>query len=341
MPDPLPGNAPHPAPASGLDVARLRSIRPRLLLGLMVALSGLVLFGELPGRPLILHTLQKLAHPAVFGLIAVCLLAFEQQRAGGARPVVMQYVRALLFAIALGGMTELGQLFTHRDPSLRDMLLDARGAACALVWATLFDARCRAGWRPALRRAIGLLVAVALSALILSPLAWASAGYAQRAWRFPTLFTPATRLDLLFIGLTASTPELAKVPPNVARAPHELALRVPLQSRPYAGVTLDEPSPDWRGFHVLVVEASNATRTDLTVHLRIHDRSHDWTAPDRYNTEFRLAAGSRGSFEFPLEDIQHGPSGRLLDLGHVAGVALYRAGPEGPREFWLHRIELR
>ncbi len=334
-------DAPAPrAPESALDVARLRSIRPRLLIALMAALAALVLFGELPGRPLILHVLQKLAHPCVFGLISIGLLALEQQRAA-MRPLWLQYLSALVVATAIGGLTELCQLFTHRDPSLRDMLLDARGATCALAWAALFDSRVAPRAWQSLRRGACLALALALTALILMPLTWAGAGYAQRAWRFPTLFVPASRLDLLFVGLTSSAPELARVPAAIAHGAQETGLRVPLQSRPYAGVTLDEPKPDWRGYRVLAVEIGNNGRTELTLHLRVHDRQHDWTGPDRYNGELRLAAGQRRTFEIALADIEHGPQGRLLDLAHVAGVALYRAGSEGPGSFWLHRVELR
>ena len=324
-----------------LDVARLGAVDPRVLIGSIAALACLVLFGELPGRPLILHVLQKLAHPAVFGLIAVGLLVLEQQRQAAARSVPIQYLRALLIATAIGAMTEIAQLFTHRDPSLRDVALDARGAACALAFVAAFDVRCRLPPRPTLWRGAYLAVALALTGIILMPLAWASAGYTQRAWRYPTLFVAATRLDLLFVGLTGSAPELTRLPSSLARSPQELALRVPLQARPYAGVTLDEPSPDWRGHRVLAVEVSNAGRNELLLHVRVHDRSHDWTAGDRYNAEVRVPAGTRSTFEFPLEAIRTAPHGRSMDLAHVAGLALYRAGPEGPREFWLHRVELR
>ncbi|MCX7058106.1 MAG: VanZ family protein [Proteobacteria bacterium] len=346
MPDPsrsdLPSDtAPERAPTSALDVMHLRAVQPQLLIAVMVALAGLVLLGELPGRPLILHALQKLAHPTVFGLIAIGVLALEQQRMTAARPLWLQYLLALLVATGIGALTELGQLFTHRDPSLRDMLLDARGTTCALAYAAVFDNRCRAGVRPVLRRSASWVIALGMTALILTPLAWTAAGYAQREWRFPILFAPASRLDLLFVGLTSSAPELSRVPGAIARAAQETGLRVPLQSRPYAGVTLDEPSADWRGYRILAVEVGNNGRTDLTLRLRIHDRQHDWTATDRYNGELRLAAGQRRTFEIALADVERGPRGRLLDLGHVAGVSLYRAGPEGPGSFWLHRIALR
>ncbi len=328
------------AARSALDVARLATVPPRVLIGLMALLAALVLFAELPGRPLILHVLQKLAHPAVIGAIALGLLGVEYQRDPATRPLPNQYLRAFALATSIGALTELGQLFTHRDPSLRDIWFDARGAACALAFAMTFDAR----WRPVLTgawRAGCALAGGALAALILTPLMWTAAGYAERSVRHPALFTPNSNLDLLFVGLTASAPELAHPPTSIARSGQELALRVPLQARPYAGLTLDEPSPDWRGHERLVIEVGNAGRSDLSLRLRVHDRTHDWTASDRFNGELRVAAGQRTTFSFPLTQIAAGPRGRPLDLGHVAGLALYRVGLEGPRDFWLFRIALQ
>jgi len=328
------------AARSALDVAHLATVPPRVLIGLMALLAGLVLFAELPGRPLILHSLQKLAHPMVFGAIASGLLAIEFQRAAATRPVPAQYLRAFALATLIGAFTEVAQLFTHRDPSIRDVWLDARGAAAALAFAMTFDAR----WRAILPRAwrlASLGAGLVLVGLILTPLAWTTAGYARRGLEYPVLFAPASSLDLLFVGLTAGSPELARAPTSLARVPQEVALRVPLQTRPYAGVTLDEPSPDWSGYDRLAIDVGNAGHNDLTLHVRVHDRTHDWTVADRFNGEVRLAAGRRVTFEFPIEEIRVAPNGRHLDLSHVAGVTLYRIGPEGPREFWLYRVELR
>jgi VanZ family protein len=329
------------ASRSALDVARLASFPPRLIVGAMALLASLVLFAELPGRPLVLHVLQKLAHPMVFAAIAIGTLALELQRTDDGRRVGVQYLRAFTIATLAGALAEVAQLFTHRDPSIRDVWLDARGAACALAFAMVFDARCRQGWKPTLRRTLLVAVGLGLAGWTLTPLAWTLAGYAERSERFPVLFQPATNLDLLFVGITAGSPELAHPPATIARSPQELALRVPLQARPYAGVTLDEPSADWRGYDRLAIEVGNAGRSELLLHVRVHDRTHDWTATDRFNGEVRIPGGERRTVEFPLEAIAVGPHDRPLDLGQIAGVALYRAGPEGPREFWLHRVELR
>lgn len=335
MPDP------EPPPAPRFDVARLTVIRAPFLVAAILGLALLVVFADLPGRPLILHVLQKLAHPGVFGTIALGVLVLARQRPSPRRGAGFDYLVAFVVAVAIGGATEIGQIFTHRDPSLRDVGLDARGAACALALAAAFDVRCRPGRFPARWRALYLATALVLAAVILTPLAWTVAGYALRSHRFPVLFVPAARLDLLFLSGAGPRPEPTQLPATLARAPGEMALRVPLVTRPYAGVALDEPSPDWRGYRALVVEVINPGRSELALTVRVHDRAHNWTYEDRFNAEAVVPAGQRATLEWPLETIRTAPRGRPLDLGHVAGIALFRSGPAGPREFWLSRIELR
>jgi hypothetical protein len=123
--------------------------------------------------------------------------------------------------------------------------------------------------------------------------------------------------------------------------PEETALRVPLAARPFAGLNLDEPAADWRGFRILVVDVVNPGPVGLTLNVRVHDRVHNGAYADRFNAAVLVPGGQRRQFEFPLEAIRTAPRGRVLDLAHVAGVGLFREGPGGPREFWLVRVGLR
>lgn len=323
------------------DLSRLVGIRPRLLLALIVGLALLVVFAELPGRPLILHTLQKLAHPSVFGVISISALILLRQRASPGRAAWIDYLLAMLIAILIGGATEIGQIFTHRDPALKDVGLDARGAACALSLAAAFDIRCRpARFARTLRGAL-LVVAIALAGVILTPLAWSIAGYANRSHRFPVLFVPDNRLDVFFVSVPGGPVERVQLPAGFARHTGEMTLRVPMTARTYPGVSLDEPSPDWRGFQTLVIDVTNPSRIDLDLVIRVHDRQHAGGFDDRFNADLRVPARQRQTFEFPLSVIESAPRGRRMDLAHITGVMLFHVGPGGTREFWLDKVELR
>jgi len=324
-----------------IDLARLVGIRPRLLLALILGLALLVVFAELPGRPLILHTLQKLAHPSVFGVIATSALILLRQRASATRSAWIDYALAFVIAVLIGGATEIGQIFTHRDPALKDVGLDARGASCALALAAAFDIRCRPPRFALALRAFYAVAALALAAVILTPLAWSLAGYTNRGQRFPVLFVAENRLDVFFVSLQGAPVERILLPAGYARRSGEMTLRVPLIGRPYPGVSLDEPSPDWRGYRTLVVDVTNPSRLDLDLVIRVHDRQHAGGFDDRFNSDLKVPARQRQIFEIPLSAIESAPRGRQLDLAHVAGVMLFHVGPGGPREFWLDRLELR
>lgn len=327
-----PANSPWPAPLTRWPTGAW--------MALVVGLATLVLYGEFPGRPLILHSLQKLAHPVVFGAIAVGVFTLRRRaRPGGS--VAADYLVASLVALGIGCLTEFGQVLTHRDPSLRDVLLDARGIACALAILSAWDPRRR---RDRIGRAlrVGLLgLAAAVGLLSVTPVLWTAAAYVQRSLTAPVLFRPASRLDLLLVSLTDVAPELATLPTGYALRPSERALRVPLTTRPYAGVTLDEPYPDWRGMSVLSVDLTNPSHTDLTLHLRVTDRAHDGTYGDRFEGVFTVPAQTRRTVDVPLQHVAHAPADRPLDLGHVTGLSIYKVGGDGPREMWLSGVSLR
>ncbi len=98
-----------------LDVERLARVPAAMLLAVIVLLALSVVFVALPPRPHLLHVVQKLGHPSVFAVIALCVLALlRRRRAGG--PAWRDYPLVLLACAALGAATELAQLITHRDP---------------------------------------------------------------------------------------------------------------------------------------------------------------------------------------------------------------------------------
>jgi len=325
-------------PGPRFDIARLVVVPRPLLLALIVGLASLVVFASFPPRPIIFHVLQKLAHPSVFGLIAVSVLVLELQRVPPRSRAWFGYLIALAVAIALGGLTEILQNFTHRDPSLRDVGLDARGALCALILAAAFDRRLWTGERPRLTRAACAGLGVALAVFIYFPLGLAAAAYANRFHNFPVLFTPASRLDLYFIEPDAHPAgRVSLVRPDAGR----YALRVPLIERPYAGVWFFEPSPDWRGYSTLVVDATNPGTVDLKLSIRVHDRHHNWTYADRFNAEYPIPPGARRVIAIPLLAIEGAPRGRPMDMAHIAAIMLFRAGTGGPTEFLLNSMALQ
>lgn len=320
---------------SRLDVAALARLPRALLLVTIPVLCSLVLFATLPARPAILHVIQKLGHPGVFALIAVCCLALCLQSRPG-RPPLPDYLLVVGVCLALGGATEVGQFFTHRDPALADVGLDMRGALCALSFAAAFDRRV---WdRPGgsrRRLAFGLLGAV-LALLVAAPLLKAGAAYLNRANEYPLLFTPRSAVDLYFLEPSTEPLELTSTTDGSHRT-----LRVQLAAEPFQGLALTEPAPDWRGHRELVVDVTNPGAAELQLSVRVDDRSSDGRYEDRFNSVFAIAPGARRRVTIPLAEIAAGARDRRLDLGHIARLVLFRAATGARGAFLLNEVALR
>jgi VanZ family protein len=323
------------------DIAQLSSIRRPLLVLLSASLLALVVFAELPPVPRIFHVVQKLGHPGVFAVIAVVALLLQRKgpHATYGRPW-LQYLRALVAAILLGGATEIVQLFTHRDPSIQDVWLDAQGAGCALVFCAGWDQRCRPDSRWDVVRHGYFLVGGIAALLILAPLLVAAVCYADRGLRFPIIVDPASPFTQYFLQASDPPFQSVKLPRPWGRSPSELALHVRLIRIPYAGLQIEEPSPDWSGYSTLAVKLINPDKSALEVNTRVNDRTHNQQFSDRFNAHYTVPARSRTVIEIPLSAIQAAPHGRTMDMRHIAMLGIFRSGGTAPSEMFLERVWL-
>lgn len=296
---------------------------------------SLVVFAKFHDPTRFVHALQKLAHPVTFGMVALLFLTLlrrQTPRGFGC------YVVAFALTVLCGAGTEVTQAFVHRDPSLLDVLRDALGASTALAgFATLVpgaDAGGRRGWRMA-----GALFTFVGFAIMVAPISISLAAYARRDLHFPTLLEACSPLDRYFLEGGADV----KVVPStgLTASPCGSALRVEFGTAPYTGTMLDEPYPDWRGAHTLILDLRNPGGLDLSLAVRVHDRAHNLQFGDRFNREFTLRAHERLEVAIPIVEIEHAPAGRLMDLSRIAGVAVFRDRGIMAGNFEVERILLR
>ena len=297
---------------------------------------SLVVFATIHEPTRFAHTLQKLAHPVTFGAVALLFLTLlrrQTPRRFGS------YVVSFALTVLCGVGTEVAQAFVHRDPSFLDVLRDALGASTALAgFATLVpgtDARGRGGWR-----VMGALFAFVGFAIVVAPISISLAAYARRDLRFPTLLEACSPLDRYFLlGGGADVSVVPSTGPTTS--PCGSAFRVEFGTAPYAGIHLDEPYPDWRTAHTLVLDLRNAGEFDLSLVVRVHDRAHNLKFRDRFNREFTLRAHERLEIAIPIAEIEHAPADRLMDLSQIAGVVLFRDRGTMAGSFDVERILLR
>jgi VanZ family protein len=299
-------------------------------------LLSLVVFAKFHEPPRFFHTLQKLAHPVTFGALALLFLTLLRRHAP--RPFG-SYVVALILTVLCGAGTEVAQSFVDRDPSVLDVLRDTLGASTALAgFATLVpgsDARGRGRWR-----AIGALFALLGFIIIVTPISISLAAYARRDLLFPTLFEACSTLDRYFVAGTGAKLEVVpSTGPN--SSPCGRALRVTLGTAPSAGITFEEPYPDWHTANTLVLDLRNSGEIDLPLSIRVHDLAHNFQFDDRFNREFTLPAHERLEIAIPISEIEHAPAGRVLDLSRIAGAVVFRARGATTGSFEVERMLLR
>ena len=282
------------------------------------------------------HTLQKLAHPVTFGAVALLFLTLLQERA----PRDFRcYVAAFALTVLCGAATEVAQAFVARDPSLLDVLRDALGASTALAgFAALIpgaDARGRGAWR-----ALGALFAFVGCAVMLTPLLISLAAYAHRDLQFPTLLQSCSRLDRYFLsGVGADLKVVQSTGPTAS--PCASAFVAEFGAAPYAGMSIDEPYPDWHAAHTLVLDVRNPGESDLSMVVRVHDRAHNHQFLDRFNREFTLHARERLEVAIPIAEIEQAPAGRPMNLSQIAGIMVFRDRGTLAGSFEVERILLR
>ena len=307
-----------------------------LRIAAIIFFLSLVVFAKFHEPTRFVHTLQKLAHPVTFGAVALLLLTLLKRhtpRRFGS------YAVAFALTVLCGAGTEIAQAFVHRDPSLLDVLRDALGASTALAgFATLVpgaDARGRGRWR-----VTGALLAIVGFVIMVAPISISLAAYARRDLSFPMLLEACSPLDLYFVS--GGGADVSVVPSTgLTTSGCGSALRVTFGSAPYAGIALEEPYPDWRMAHTLVLDLRNPGDLDLPLAVRVHDRAHSHQFRDRFNREFTLRAHESLELAIPIAEIEHAPAGRLMNLSQIAGVIVFRDRGTIAGSFEVERILLR
>lgn len=318
--------------------------RPRTLLAIVLLLAAAALLVRWPfSSKTWWVVIEDLGHVPLFALLTAALFGVFRARAlrstatsgsdGAVRGLkqaagsdVRTYVLTALSAAVLAFGSELAQIPVGRDASWTDIRNDGFGIAISLALLAAVDSRLALGrpWR------LGL---VALAAIALIPIALpvinAARAYSYRASLFPRLADFSTDRDSYWtIGL------------GVRREFRPGALEVEFVSGPYPSVTWYEPEPDWRGYQWLMLDVENPDDVPVVLTLRVHDQQHRSGYSDRFNYEFELAPGQRRQVRVALDDVAGAPRTRRMDMANVAGVAVLRSGPPGPRGMNIYALSL-
>jgi hypothetical protein len=310
------------------------------VLAVVLAATGLLLRGDVvPADSPIGAAISNWGHVPLFAVVALALLAVARRwlPSRWRRPVPLYALVA-----AAGGLlalvSEVAQIAGPRDAAFVDLFNDGVGIAAALAFRASFErelprAVSRRGARRALRHGAVLLLAASLVPVAL----WAEA-YRRRAESFPLLCGFDSPWLMRFVETGAA--ELVRTtPPAAWEAARGEVGRLSVHGWERAGLSIEDPWPDWTGYDELRLRTFLPGGRPVTLVLRIDDRVRREHPADRYERAFTLQPGA-GELRVPLAEIAAGPRFRQLDLAHVHLLLLYARRVPEPFVVYLDDLRL-
>ncbi len=323
--------------------------RLSFIIGLILLLVGvpLLLWVQTslpkPDNTFFWRALYDGGHTPLFGVMALVVLG-ALRLAGNRLSINMQYGIALLVTTLLGIGIEVSQIGSGRDADPIDVLRDLMGVIAFLTAAALFDSRWSPPVRERLRRHRTGLAAVALILAVvplLPAVYWAIAEY-HRNDQWPLVADFEDPWDRPFFFPSQAT--ISQVPPpnGFDSATGRRVLRVDLDYMfdDDPSIYIREVYPDWRDYDSLLFTIYSDAVEPFQLHFRAHDRMHDYSYPDRYNTEFTIYPGVQ-HFALPIEPIFDAPTTRRMQPHRMRSIQWFKLPDTPELTFYLDNITVK
>jgi hypothetical protein len=309
----------------------------------VLALVGAVwLLGGLPkpADTMFWNSIYDAGHAPLFGFVALCVLSLIRIVLPN-MPGPKLYLFAFATTTILGAVTELAQFFSVRDADAGDFIRNAAGAAAFLAFRAALEKRPGGGLAISSRVARTALLASAsiLMLAVFAPVAVRVADYRERDRNFPILCEFESRWERTFIQPVSAGLEQGLLPAAFGEDAGRRSGRWTLYSRPWPGLALREPFPDWTGYRALRFEVWSDLDEPVDMTLRAEDRRHDPGADDRARIRFTVEPGWN-EIRVDLDRLRDAPPSRALDMDEVALVMIYARSPEEPFTLWIDSVRL-
>lgn len=224
-----------------------------------------------------------------------------------------------------GGLIEIIQASIGRDGNWDDLLRDLTGTWLGLFW---LQRSCAWVW-------VGRFFAIVLLIPNLTAVFF-------EAW-----YQLNTRQSFPLLAGFESAVELhwrKKIDVRSAQyhTQGNYSLQIMLTKDPYSGIKFGRLINDWRGFKRLSFDIYNPDSQVFNMTIRVNDnqhKQHDWSMADRFNQSFQLAHGWN-YLSFSLDDIQHAPANRLMDLSQISWVEIFVGKLPESRIIYLDNLRL-
>ena len=306
----------------------------------LAAAVGVLNWLPQPADTLFWNAVYDAGHAPLFGVVALCTLSLFRILFPKVPPLRL-YLAAFATATVIGAFTELAQFYGNRDADLGDLLRNAAGAAAFLTVSRVLDKG--PGGRPAIPgrmiRAAATVLAMILLLAPLIPVTVRVVHYRGRDGSFPVLCGFDSGWERTFVQPVSAglVPEL--LPAGFGEPEGLQAGRWTFYPRPWPGLALVEPYPDWRAYRTIRFEIWSALERPVGMTLMAEDRHHVPGSGDRARVQFTVEPG-RNEISIELEEIRKAPPNRALAMDQVAQVMLYTARPEESFTLWIDSIRL-
>ena len=328
-------------------LSRLRPQARHIVL-LLIFVLGIVsvLFVQLPGSSLLWRELQNTGHTILFAILALTFMGLLRGVAPSAvNKALVSYAIAGAVLVTAAVLTELGQLLTHREPSLNDMVRDMAGGLIGLGLYvsidTCFIALCRQYCY--VLRIGAFMLSCCLLAVSLLPLLQLALAYVQRNEAFPVVIDFQADWTKPFLQLNQAVLTRVAAPGSLTSGKqhhdHQQVSELKLNRGHYPGISMIEPYPDWSAYNTLILDVYSLQAHALSLVLRIHDSQHNQEYSDRFNQTLTVMPGMN-RFRIQLLSVQYAPVNRDMDMSHIASVILFAVNIDGAVKLYPGMLNL-
>lgn len=304
----------------------------------IVAVMSLFLFSfwvlffyRLPGNNAYWGALQDSGHSLLFTLFSF-LFSHCLRRIKRTLSLRNTFIISFVVCLLFGALVELIQSRIGRQASWSDFWLDTAGTLSGLL---LFSA---VSIRGRIRYALLLLAAIPLFISLFEPLTWKHAEI-QRKKLFPSI----ANFDNFWLNKYVHSRYSGRL--SFIKAPeewegnHSSVAKLDFRPGSWPGLYLVEVEKNWRGYQNFNFEVYNPSDQTLVLVLRIHDRLHNHKHSDRFNRTFHIAPGVH-SYSVSLDDVEHAPKKRDMNMGMIHQVFFYMSRPKESHTLYFDNIAL-
>jgi len=248
---------------------------------------------------------------------------------------------AVATIVLLAALSEYLQISSSRDADVMDFVRDVLGGVSTLGLYVTLDRAMDKTWARARRytkatvRVGSVLIAIVAFVPLLS---WILA-YSYRGQIFPNICSFESSFETRFLATPGANLKLVPAPEGWAEAVGQQVGRLTIQPVRYAGLTINEPYPDWSAYSFLCFDIYSENKGVVTLTVRVDDLSHNGHYNDRFNEGIAVRSGLN-RYRIPLREVRAAPVGREMDMNHVVAIVLFAMDLTEARTIYVDDIRL-